>query len=354
MEHILSFGARYDMLPQDGLILVALSGGPDSVALLHFLRSRGFAVAAAHFDHHLRPTSGRDAQFARDLCRTLDVPFYLGGAAVGDLPGNTEANARRARYAFLEATAEAADAARIATAHNANDNLETVLMHLTRGCGLQGLCGIQPRRGKLVRPMLHTTRQAIETYLAQEGLGYVTDETNDDDRYARNRLRHQVIPVLESLNPRVAEAAGRMTDCLRRDLERLGPRTEPTWPEPLPPLEPREVTVGERAETALWKLETGAAVCPDAPPTPDAFYLKPAGPLTLRARRTGDRLHPPFRTGKSVKKWMIELGVPRWQREAVPVLACGEQVLAVAGLGPQQSALAEPGENAIYVRWTKK
>ncbi len=377
MEHILTFSEEYHLLPRDGLILVALSGGPDSVALLHFLKNAGFTVAGAHFDHHLRETSGRDARFAADFCRTLDVPFYLGGAQVGDMPGNTEDNARKARYAFLEETAKAVGAARIATAHNANDNLETVLLHLTRGCGLQGLSGIWPRRDRIVRPMLHTTRRDIEDYLAREGLTYVTDETNADDRYARNRLRHQVVPVLESLNPRVVEAAVRMTDYLRQDLARLGPRMGPDGPlpppveprdveawvawvnrgrpsEPLLPLEPRAVTVGERFETELWVLETQRAVCPETPPTPNAFYLKPTEPLTLRSRRAGDRLHPPFRTGKSVKKWMIETGVPRWKREAVPVLVCGERVLSVAGLGPQQDALAAPGEDAIYVRWTKQ
>ncbi len=355
MEHILPFSEAYDLLPRGGLILVALSGGPDSVALLHFLKSHGFTVAAAHFNHHLRDTARRDAQFCQTLCRDWGVPFFTWGARVGEMPGNTEANARAARYGYLERLAAGLSAQRIATAHNANDNLETVLLHLTRGCGLQGLSGIQPRRGKLVRPMLHTTRRAIEEYLSQEGLSYVTDETNTDDRYARNRLRHQVIPVLESLNPRVAEAAARMTDYLRQDLARLGPRAVPEEdPEPLLPLEPREVAVGERVETGLWVLETRAALCPERPPTPDSFYLKPAEPLTLRSRQTGDRLHPPFRTGKSVKKWMIEVGVPRWQREAVPVLACGERVLAVAGLGPQADALAGPGENAIYVRWTKQ
>ncbi len=354
MEHILPFSEEHDLLPRDGLILVALSGGPDSVALLHFLKSHGFNVVAAHFNHHLRETARRDALFCQTLCRDWDVPFLTWGARVGEMPGNTEANARAARYGYLERLAAGLSAARIATAHNANDNLETMLMHLTRGCGLQGLSGIQPRRGKLVRPMLHTTRRAVEAYLARESLSYVTDETNADDRYARNRLRHQVIPVLESLNPRVVEAAARMTDYLREDLERLGPRVVPEEPEPLPPLEPRDVAVGERVETGLWVLETQAAVCPDAPPTPDGFYLQPAEPLTLRSRQTGDRLHPPFRTGKSVKKWMIELGVPRYQREAVPVLVCGERVLAVAGLGPQQGALAAPGENAIYVRWTKQ
>lgn len=354
MERILPFAQTYDMLPRDELILCALSGGGDSTALLHFLKSQGFRVAAAHFDHHLRPTSGADAQLARALCRELDVPFYLGGSRVGELPGNTEANARHARYAFLEATAEEIGAARIATAHNANDNLETVLLHLTRGCGLQGLTGIQPRRGKLVRPMLHTTRSAIEDYLKEHALAYATDESNADTHYARNRLRHQVVPVLESLNPRVAEAAARMTDRLRLDAQRLGPWTPPPAAQTLPPLEPRSVTVGRRVDTPLWTLETRREVCPGTSPTPGEFYLRETGPLTLRPRRTGDYLRPPFRRGKTVKKWMIELGVPREEREAVPVLASGEELLSVAGLGPQADCLAREGEMGLFVRWTRR
>lgn len=353
MERILSFSAQEGLLPRDGLILCALSGGPDSVALLHFLKAQGFSVAAAHFDHHLRPTSGRDAAFAEALCRDWGVPFYLGGGEVASLPGNVEDNARRARYAFLEQTAQDVGAAVIATAHNANDNLETVLLHLTRGCGLQGLCGIRPRLGRVVRPMLQTPRTAIEDYLRKNALSYVTDETNADDRYARNRIRHQVVPVLESLNAKVVGAACRMTDYLRSDLERLGPRETGGEEEVLPPLEPQTVTPGQRVETPLWTVETARRVCPDAPPTPGEFYLKPVPSLTLRSRRTGDYLHPPFRAGKSVKKWMIELHVPRTQREAVPVLVSGETLLAVAGLGPDREALAAPGEDAVLVRFTK-
>lgn len=353
MEHILPFSRELELLPRDALILCALSGGGDSVALVHFLVAQGFAVAAAHFDHHLRPSSGADARFAREFCQGLGVPFYLGGARVGDMPGNTEENARNARYAFLEETARKVGAARIATAHNANDNLETVLLHLTRGCGLQGLCGIQPRRGILVRPMLHTTRSAIAAYLEEHGLAYVTDPTNADDAYSRNRIRHQVIPVLETLNPRVAEAAARMTDRLRAAQATLGPWEPEEEPEPQPPLEARAVAVGQRVETSLWTLETAQAVCPEAPPTPDVFYLRPQAPLTLRSRQAGDFLHPPFRTGKSVKKWMIELGVPRREREATPVLTAGETLLAVAGIGPERTALAQPGEAAIRVTWSR-
>lgn len=353
MERVLSFAQEHGLLSRDRLTLCALSGGPDSVALLHFLKEQGFQVAAAHFDHHLRETSGRDAAFAAELCRNWGVPFYLGGADVAAMPGNVEDNARRARYAFLEETADHIGAAVIATAHNANDNLETVLLHLTRGCGLQGLCGIRPHLGRVVRPMLQTPRTAIEAYIQANALPYVTDETNADDRYARNRIRHQVVPVLESLNAKVVGAAARMTDYLRSDLERLGPREVSGQEEALPPLEPQAVTLGRRMETPLWTVETARCVCPDAPPTPSEFYLKAGAPMTLRARQEGDYLRPPFRGGKSVKKWMIETKVPRAQRQAVPVLVSGERLLAVAGLGPDREALAAPGEDAVLVRFTK-
>ncbi len=388
MEHILPFAAEYDLLPKDGLLLVALSGGGDSVALLHFLKTHGFQVVAAHFNHHLRDTARRDAEFCRDLCKDWGVPFLTWGARVGEMPGNTEANARQARYAYLHHLAAGLHAARIVTAHTASDNLETLLLHLARGCGLQGLTGIQPRRGILVRPMLHTTRRGVEGYLEEHHLPFVTDETNLDDRFSRNRIRHQVVPVLEALNPKAVDAAARLMDALREDeaflsslgrgmaekarswdeLEDLPPalryRAQKVWAEGrqedgiIPWLSPGQtlpVPLGEAVDTPLYTLlarEVDAA--PDVPPTPSHFYLRPWGPMGLRARQTGDFLHPPHRTGKTVKKWMNELKVPKNRREAMPVLIFGEELLAVAGLGPQEKYLARPGEAAVEVIWTAK
>lgn len=388
MEHILPFAAEYDMLPTDGLILVALSGGGDSVALLHFLKTHGFQVAAAHFNHHLRDTAQRDGSFCRDLCENWKVPFFTGGARVGDMPGNTEANARDARYGYLERLASELHAERIATAHTASDNLETLLLHLTRGCGLNGLTGIRPRRGILVRPMLHTTRQGVEGYLKEHDLPFMIDETNLDDRFSRNRVRHQVIPVLETLNPKVTEAAVRLMDSLREDeeflsslgeeaaetidtwdeLEELPPalryRTQKLWEdrrredEAIPWLRPGQtlpVPLGVPLDTPLYTLLAHPVdAAPDTPPSPSHFYLKPLGPMGLRARQPGDFLHPPHRTGKTVKKWMNELKVPKNQRDAVPVLVFEDELLAVAGVGPQEKHLARPGDPAVEVAWTAK
>lgn len=358
MERILSFSARWGLFPEQGLILCALSGGRDSVALLHFLKEHGFHLAAAHFDHHLRPDSGQDAAFCRKLCESWGVPFYQGEGDVAAMAGNTEANARAARYAFLERTAEETGAACIATAHNADDNLETVLLHLARGCGLNGLTGIRPRRGRIVRPMLQVPRSAVDEYVKEFDLPFREDATNADTSYARNRLRHQVLPVLRSINPRVAEAAGRMTDTLREDLDFLtAHRPVPPPPVSYPPLEPRALTGEGSWDTPLWSVTLKRVDrVPDTPPTPDAFYLRapPETPLFLRARQTGDAVHPPFRTGKTVKKWFNELGVPVGQRGATPVLTDGEAILSVAGVGPNEVCLATPGQRGLLVQWTKK
>ena len=377
MERILSFSTRLALLPEDGLILCALSGGRDSVALLHFLKAHGCSVAAAHFDHRLRENSAADADFCRRLCAEWGVPFYQGEGDVAKQPGNTEANARAARYAFLERVAAEIGAAAIATAHNADDNLETVLLHLTRGCGLNGLTGIQPRRGLLIRPMLKTPRAAIDAYVEEFHLPFVEDETNADDKFSRNRLRHQVLPVLKTINPRVVEVAGTMTDTLREDhrfLEENRPRPKPD-PTPItyPPLSEMTLTGDGRYTTPLWTLELRhTPSAPNQSPTPNAFFLhlgdtrpfpQPPGDaipptaaptLFLRPRRPGDAVHPPFRTGKSVKKWMNELKIPQNEREITPVLTDGKHILSVAGIGPNKAFLAHPGQESIFVRWTKK
>lgn len=358
MERILSFSTRFGLLPEQGLILCALSGGRDSVALLHFLKEHGFSVAAAHFDHHLRPNSGEDALFCRDLCQKWNIPFCQGEGRIAQLPGNTEANAREARYAFLERTAEETGAVCIATAHNADDNLETVLLHLAHGCGLNGLTGIRPRRGRIVRPMLQVPRAAVDEYVKEFDLPFREDATNADTSYARNRLRHQVLPVLRSINPRVAEVVGRMTDTLREDLDFLtAHRPVPPPPVSYPPLEPLALTGEGSWDTPLWSVTLKwVDQVPDTPPTPDAFYLRVSlgTPLFLRSRHTGDAVHPPFRTGKTVKKWFNELGVPVGEREATPVLTDGEAILSVAGIGPNERYLAPPGQGGLLVQWKKR
>ena len=224
--NLLPWMERWGMLPPaGGTVLVAVSGGRDSVCLLHYLArlgtARGFSVAAAHLDHGQRPTAARDVAFVQSLCRTLDVPCHVGRADVPalarELGVGVEEAGRRARYEFLERTADEIGAARIATAHHAGDQAETVLLHLLRGAGTRGLRGIPPVRGRIVRPLLQTTRAEIEAYLEKNHLGHVEDETNADTTLRRNFLRLELMPQIERFQPGTAANLCRAAELLRAE-----------------------------------------------------------------------------------------------------------------------------------------
>lgn len=215
-----------DLLPREGRVLCAVSGGMDSMYLLCRLRELGYDLAAAHYNHGLRGAeSDRDEAFVRDFCGRAAIPFLsergdcLSYAREKGL--SLEDGARTLRYAFLKRAAEALGAVVIATAHNGDDNAETMLLNLLRGTGLRGLGGIPPVRGKIVRPMLSISRREIETYIQKHHIPYVEDSTNGDDTYTRNRLRHEVMPVLRALNPAFVDTAGRAAERLRQDGEYL-------------------------------------------------------------------------------------------------------------------------------------
>lgn len=223
---LLPWMERWDMLPpKGGVLLCAVSGGRDSVCLLHYLAAiaprRGFTVAAGHLNHRMRPEAQRDEDFVRDLCRTLNVAFYTEAAPVYETAARwglgVEETGRRLRYEFLFRTADAIGADRIATAHHAQDQAETVLLNLLRGTGPEGLGGIPPVRGRIVRPLLQTDRAEIEKYLQENGLSHVEDSTNEDTRYARNRLRRELWPRLETINPALTKAIGRTAEIARRE-----------------------------------------------------------------------------------------------------------------------------------------
>ena len=216
-----------EAIPAQSAVLCAVSGGADSVCLLHRLKERGdLRLLCAHYDHSLRgKESRRDADFVRRLCTEWGIPFYEGRgdvAAYAKEAGlSVETAARELRYAFLEATAAETGADFIATAHTASDNAETLLLHLCRGSGTRGLGGIPPRRGKIIRPLLDMSRDEVEAYLAAHSLPHVEDSSNALDDAARNRLRHHAVPALKSVNPAFESAALRTARLLRADEEYL-------------------------------------------------------------------------------------------------------------------------------------
>jgi len=193
---------RHGLLHGGETVLVAVSGGADSVALLDVLAelrpALDLTLACAHVDHGLRPEADADADVVRRLCATLHVPFHLERVTVRHEPPweGLEAEARRARYAALETRARTLGATRIATGHTADDQAETVLMRLLEGAGPRGLAGIAPRRGVFIRPLLDARRGEILAHLVSRGRGWAEDATNRDPRFLRNRVRHEVLPFL--------------------------------------------------------------------------------------------------------------------------------------------------------------
>jgi tRNA(Ile)-lysidine synthase len=212
---------RHALCPSGTRLLVGLSGGSDSVALVLLLRELAedgqfSVVALAHLNHRLRCAALRDEQFCRDLAVRVAVPIAVESVDVTSYAQtqrlSVEDAARRLRYDFLQRAAESASADRIAVGHTQDDQAETFLLKLIRGAGLTGLGGIYPRRGNIVRPLIDVSRTELRRYLESRGQPWVDDETNANLENPRNRIRHQVLPGLDlaggtSSNPAIARAA---------------------------------------------------------------------------------------------------------------------------------------------------
>ena len=406
---------RWGMLPPaGGLLLCAVSGGRDSVCLLHYLANlapgRGFSVAAAHLNHKMRPEAQRDEDFVRTLCRKLDVPFYTEAVPVYETAEQwglgVEETGRRLRYDFLQRTADTIGAERIATAHHAQDQAETVLLNLLRGTGPEGLAGIPPVRGRIVRPLLQTSRREIEDYLAEHRLAHVEDSTNQDTHYARNRLRRELWPQLETINPALTRSIGRTAEILRSEntyldtlaadyLPQSGTALETarllSAPEALRPrilrlllqrLPGGKRDVGAVHIDALLALAVGGgtldlpgemqAVCRGGQlrltmraAAPPEMTLKPGVnhwgdyDITLRGGedvrvivrswRGNDRLTT-GRGSRSLKRLFLDAGIPAEDRNRIPVVCVNGAVRAVYGVGIEESISS--GENDDHINIT--
>ena len=391
---------RYDMVRPGDTVICAVSGGADSMALLWgmwLLREKlGIAVEAAHFDHRLRGAeSDRDAEFVRDFCGFHDIPLYLGSGNVVPGEKGLEAAAREARYAFLRSLSGT-----IATAHTADDNAETVLMHLVRGSGLRGMGGVTPKNDRIIRPMLDVTRAQVEEFLAENYIRHIEDSSNHTDAFLRNRLRHHVMPLLRAENPSIAPGLSAAAQRIREDaalLDELASNIDPTdvsalraapgplrrraieglwkrsgFPEPsaahiaqaeavvLSDKPSARVTLGgltlrrsygrlsvdrepivlpERAvpyEGVTPLPELGIALRTELVAGPGEWTVCPQGEIVVRSRQSGDALTTKGGT-KSLKKRFIDRKIPQWERSAVPVVADEKGVLAVMGFGVDEN-----------------
>lgn len=214
LKNIHAFSDEHQLIAKGSTIIIGLSGGPDSVALLSLLvqlqPQYALTLIAAHLDHQWRQDSHQDLLFCQQIAQDLGVPFISAQANAITLPpdkakkaaGSQEELGRLMRRTFLEKLAHEQQADAIALGHHYNDQQETFFIRLIRGASIAGLAGIQPKHGLYIRPLLTTTKEQLLTYLKQEGLSFRNDETNQDPTYLRNAIRHKVIPALRECDSR--------------------------------------------------------------------------------------------------------------------------------------------------------
>ncbi len=218
---------KYNMLKKSERVLVGLSGGADSVSLLLCLHELGYDVTACHINHQLRgQESIHDEQFCIDLCKATDVPIIIKRLEVKEYAVQNKISLEESGRILRYKTFNSLEFDKIATAHNLNDCLETTIFNLARGSGLKGICSIPPVRDNIVRPIIECSRQEIELFLKDKGQKYVTDSTNLQNNYSRNKIRNIVIPVLKEINPNLNETYKNTLDNLKTDEEYLNYQAE--------------------------------------------------------------------------------------------------------------------------------
>ena len=392
-------------------VVCAVSGGADSVALLfgmYLLREKlQIVLSAAHVNHHLRGAeSDADERFVREFCARYDIPLAVGQVWVQPGKKGLEAAAREARYGFLRTLP-----GKIATAHTADDNAETVLMHLLRGTGLKGLGGIAPVNGRIIRPMLNITRQEVEDFLAEYYLPHREDSSNASNDFLRNRLRHNVMPLLRAENRSVSLGISAMAQRLRQDEAYLQSQLEQQLPpvsrlRELPaPLqcrylerflkengirEPEQNHISAARELLSSDKPSGrmdfpggivvardydrlTVVSRQAPPEEGrvclrgvtelpqwgirvscdekpngGFGVRLQGEVLVRSRRAGDEIRLSGGT-KSIKRLMIDRKISAPLRSRLPILADEKGVLWAARFGPNLARLEETPTHYLLV-----
>lgn len=375
MEHFRELEARFarhlSRMAHEGSVVAAVSGGGDSVALLHLLTATPHRVIVAHLDHALREDSERDAWFVRDLAERLGYLCVTERVEVAKIAAsrkaNLEATARELRYSFLARVAKEHSAQAVLTAHTQDDQAETVLMQLLQGTG-RGV-GMRPKRGKVVRPLLELSHAMLRAYLNSKGQTWLEDVTNADITFDRNYLRHEVFPDMVERFPQAKVALSRFAEISQGEDDALDPlaarllHSDPRWPCPayratpllqaLPALRRRALRqmlerCGQRPESRLIlslekALEESAFTLPEGWTVrrrEGTLFLIPPNLSTVsrwpgsRMAQPGDYLQMPGGK-KRLVEFLGERGVPTELKTVWPVIAEGSLIRAVWGLWPE-------------------
>ena len=231
---------KYKLIENGDKIILAVSGGPDSVSMLDILykiqqnKKIDFKIVVAHVNHMIRREATDDANYVQKICKERNIEFYLKSIDVKKIANNnkigTEEAGRKERYKFFDELAKKTNANKIAIAHNKNDNVETVFMHILRGTGINGLKGIEPKRGKYIRPLIECERKEIEKYCEENNLEPRIDKTNFENIYTRNKIRNIVIPYIQKeFNQNIIETIDRLSKLVAEEEEYMERQIKNTY-----------------------------------------------------------------------------------------------------------------------------
>ena len=373
-------------------VLVAVSGGPDSTALLLTLHEAGEDIVAAHYDHALREGSDVPARQAAELCGRLGVRLIAGRRSEPMPKGSLQAAARKLRYAFLDRARIQAGADVVATAHTADDLVEGVVLHMLRGCGLAGFRGIPSHRGHYVRPFLNVWREEVREFLEQRGLAAYEDPANSETRFARVRVRKEILPALERDRPGITRrfhAAAMAAARLQEEAENLPTEVEEMKRlyaqagGPEPGLSRRHIEamlnlkrpgrggrgvdlpgslrfriVGGHMEIVPSRSATARTPRLDVKRCSgcaggDGAHLRPGLSLHLGFRRPGLRMRPlGGRGSRKLQDLFVDARVPREDRDAWPLVFAGDRLAWVPGVAVDAELAAVEGEESLHISIT--
>ena len=227
---------KYNLINKEDKVLVGVSGGPDSISLLNILYELGYNICTSHINHGLRENAENDEKYVVEFCEKRNIPCFVKRVRLKEIESDmtTEELGRKVRYDFFNEIMKQENCTKIATAHNANDNAETVLMNIIRGTGLSGLKGIEISRGNIIRPILEISRAEIENYCENECLNPCHDESNDEVIYTRNKIRLELIPYIEkNINSNIVNNINRMSKILFEEEEFLNKQAEEAYKDSL-------------------------------------------------------------------------------------------------------------------------